>query len=120
MSYTDFVKRKLAAMPPVGIEPPDYLAGPMFPHQDALCRWAIRRGRAAVFADTGLGKTRIQLAWADAIHRVNGLDVLILAPLSVDEQTAEEGADIAVSGLDRDPATFPDCRRPRIHLRFSY
>ena len=96
MSYTDFVRRKLAAMPPVGIEPPDDLAGPMFPHQDALCRWAIRRGRAAVFADTGLGKTRIQLAWADAIHRATGLDVIILAPLAVAEQTAEEGAGIGV------------------------
>ena len=90
MSYTDFVRRKLAAIPAVGIDPPDMLAGPMFPHQDALCRWAIRRGRAAVFADTGLGKTRIQLAWADAIHRATGHDVIILAPLAVAEQTVEE------------------------------
>lgn len=96
MSYTDFVRRKLAAIPAVGIDPPDMLAGPMFPHQDALCRWAIRRGRAAVFADTGLGKTRIQLAWADAIHRATGHDVIILAPLAVAEQTVEEGADISV------------------------
>lgn len=97
MSYTDFVRRKLAAIPAVGIDPPDMLAGPMFPHQDALCRWAIRRGRAAVFADTGLGKTRIQLAWADAIHRETGHDVLILAPLAVAEQTVEEGAGIGVT-----------------------
>ena len=97
MIYTDFVRRKLAAIPPVGIAPTDYLAGPLFPHQDALCRWAIRRGRAAVFADTGLGKTRIQLAWADAIHRETGHDVLILAPLAVAEQTVEEGAGIGVT-----------------------
>src|SRR5574343_2019692 len=94
--YSQFVAKKLAAIPPAGINPPDYLAGPMFPHQDALCRWAIRRGRAAVFADTGLGKTRIQLAWADAIHRATGLDVLILAQLAVGEPTAEEGASIGV------------------------
>ena len=97
VTYSDFVARKLAAIPPVGIDPPDSLAGPLFPHQDALCRWAIRRGRAAVFADTGLGKTRIQLAWADAVHRATGLDVLILAPLAVAEQTAEEGAGIGVN-----------------------
>ena len=96
MTYHDFVRRKLAAIPPAGIAPPDILAGPLFPHQDALCRWAIKRGRAAVFADTGLGKTRIQLAWADAIHRETGHDVIILAPLAVAEQTVEEGADIGV------------------------
>ena len=97
MNYSEFVSRKLAEIPPVGIDPPEYLAGPLFPHQDALCRWAIKRGRAAVFADTGLGKTRIQLAWADAIHRATGYDVLILAPLAVAEQTVEEGAGIGVA-----------------------
>ena len=96
MSYASFVSRKLAAIPPAGIDPPSELLGPLFPHQDALARWAIRRGRAAVFADTGLGKTRIQLAWADAIHRATGCKVLILAPLAVAEQTAEEGAALGV------------------------
>lgn len=96
MSYAQFVKTKLAAVPSVGINPPTHLAGPLFPHQDAIVRWALRRGRAAVFADTGLGKTRMQLAWADAINRTTGYDVLILAPLAVAEQTAEEGAEIGV------------------------
>jgi len=96
MSYQNFVARKLAAVPAVGIVPPATLAGPMFPHQDALCRWAIKRGRAAVFADTGLGKTRIQLAWADAIRSGVGCNVLILAPLAVAEQTVEEGVAMGV------------------------
>lgn len=97
MSYSQFVARKLASVPQVGIEPPAQIVGPLFPHQDALVRWAIKRGRAAVFADTGLGKTRIQLAWADAIHRATGHNVLILAPLAVAEQTVEEGAGIGVT-----------------------
>ena len=95
-TYTKFVARKLDALPSVGVAAPADLAGPLFPHQDALTRWAIKRGRAAVFADTGLGKTRIQLAWADAIHRVTGHNVLILAPLAVAEQTTQEGAVIGV------------------------
>ncbi len=95
--YADFVARKLASLPPAGLPPPDDLAGPLFPHQDALTRWAIRRGRAAVFADTGLGKTRIQLAWADAVHRLTGGSVLILAPIAVAEQTVEEGAVMGVT-----------------------
>lgn len=90
MSYVDFVTRKLAHQPPCGIAPPKRIAGPLFDHQDALVRWALKRGRAAVFADTGLGKTRIQLAWADAITRATARPVLILAPLAVAEQTAQE------------------------------
>jgi superfamily II DNA or RNA helicase len=59
-------------------------------------RWALRRGRAAIFADTGLGKSRMQIAWADQVRRETGGDVLILAPLAVADQTVEEGAEIGV------------------------
>jgi superfamily II DNA or RNA helicase len=62
-----------------------------------LTQWAARKGRAAIFADTGLGKTRIQVAWADAIHRTTGNDVLILAPLAVAAQTAAEGAQMSIT-----------------------
>lgn len=96
MIYADFVARKLSVLPPAGIDPPANIAGPMFPHQLALTNWAMRRGRSAVFADTGLGKTRIQLAWADAVRAETGHNVLILAPLAVAEQTVEEGAEIGV------------------------
>lgn len=109
MSYVDFVSRKLADRPQVGIDPPAVLAGPLFPHQDALTRWALRRGRAAVFADTGLGKTRIQLAWAESVRLATHRPVLILAPLAVAEQTAEEGTTIGVHVTHaRDGADVPD------------
>lgn len=68
---------------------PDYL----FDHQKALVTWALRRGRCAIFADTGLGKTRMEISWA---HHVGG-DVLIMAPLAVAEQTVREGASIGIA-----------------------
>lgn len=99
MSYSDFVARKLVRVPPTGIAGAGAIALPpsLFDFQRALTTWALRRGRAAIFADTGLGKSRMQLAWADAVHREAGHDVLILAPLAVAEQTVGEGAEIGVA-----------------------
>ena len=93
--YHEFVSEKLGTSECAGIDAPmrDYQ---LFPHQRDLTAWALRRGRAAIFADTGLGKSRMQLAWADTVNRETGNDVLILAPLSVAEQTAEEGKSIGV------------------------
>lgn len=94
-AYEDFVAHKLRFQSGSGldVEPRDY---GLFPHQRDLVRFALRRGRSAIFADTGLGKSRIQVAWADTIARETGGDVLILAPLAVAEQTVEEGASIGV------------------------
>lgn len=99
MSYHDFIARKLTRVPPTGIaNAADVrLSDGLFDFQRALVTWALRRGRCAIFADTGLGKTRMQLAWADAVHRETGHDVLILAPLAVAAQTAAEGAQIGVT-----------------------
>jgi hypothetical protein len=89
VSLEDLTPTGLADVPPLG----DYL----FPFQRDLTAWALRRGRAAVFASTGLGKTRMLLAWADAVHAATGRDVLVLAPLSVAAQTAAEGARVGVA-----------------------
>lgn len=70
----------------------DDLASGLFPFQAALTRWALRKGRAALFADTGLGKTRMQVAWAEKIPG----RVLILAPLCVGAQTIAEAKRIGV------------------------
>lgn len=77
-------------MRPSGLSSVDGLAGPMFPHQGALTKWSLKRGRSAIFARTGLGKTRMELAWADAIHRETGRQVVILTPLAVAAQMARE------------------------------
>ena len=60
MSYQDFIARKLADWRPVGFKYDCAFDG-QYPHQDALVRWAIRLGRAAIFADTGLGKIGVEL-----------------------------------------------------------
>lgn len=96
-SYDDFIAHKLADWSPVGFEYNGELGGGLFPHQDALVRWALRLGRAAIFADTGLGKTRMQVEWADVVSRHANGSILILAPLAVAEQTVEEAASIGVS-----------------------
>ncbi|MFC3628239.1 hypothetical protein ACFOM8_02130 [Paracoccus angustae] len=58
--------------------------------QAHLIEWSLRQGRAATFADCGLGKTLMQLVWAENVHRKTNSPVLILAPLSVASQTVEE------------------------------
>ncbi len=58
----------------------------LFPFQRDLVRWAVRKGRAALFADTGLGKTAMQVEWSRQIRE----RALILAPLSVARQTVSE------------------------------
>jgi hypothetical protein len=96
--YEELIARKLSRVPPTGL---DYagavtLADGLFDHQKVLTTWALRRGRCAIFADTGLGKSRMQLSWADAVNREAGHDVLILAPLAVAAQTVTEGESIGV------------------------
>lgn len=91
MRYEDFICEKLSFIGGKGIEPRDISVG-LFDFQEALTRWALKRGRAAIFADTGLGKTRMQLAWAEQIPG----DVLILAPLAVAEQTVAEGVSMGI------------------------
>jgi hypothetical protein len=96
MNYTDYVQHKLSTVPPTGIADGFSVPGSLFPHQSALTAWALRRGRCAIFADTGLGKSRMQLAWADAVHRHTKRPVLILAPLAVASQTVVEGQSLSL------------------------
>jgi DNA modification methylase len=94
-SYDSFVAQKRRAEVATGHAPGD-LNEYLKPFQHAVVSWAVRRGRAAVFADTGLGKTIMQLAWADEVQSHTGGKVLILAPLAVSEQTIEEGAKFGI------------------------
>jgi DNA modification methylase/superfamily II DNA or RNA helicase len=87
-AYQTFLERKAIVVGDAGREiSPEALNHNLFPFQRDLVRWALRKGRSAIFADTGLGKTLMQLAWAEhAAERV-----LILAPLAVAQQTVHEG-----------------------------
>jgi len=94
VSYDEFLSRKSSILQPVGMEIDEKQVNPLlFPFQRDVVRWAVKKGRAAIFLDTGLGKTFIQLEWA----RLVGKKTLIIAPLSVARQTVREGAKI---GLD--------------------
>ncbi len=91
MNYAALIERKLSLIPPTGLTQTDHIHAGMFPHQEALVTWALRRGRCAIFADTGLGKTRMELSWANAVYRAINKPILIHAPLAVAEQTVSEG-----------------------------
>jgi DNA modification methylase len=90
MDYESFVKSKRRSEIATGHKPGD-LNEHLFDFQHAIVSWAVRRGRAAIFADTGLGKTLMQLAWADEVQSHTGGIVVVLAPLAVSEQTIEQG-----------------------------
>jgi DNA modification methylase len=94
MTYTDFLASKRIA---VGADGPRVEAGDihplLFPFQRDLVRWSVRKGRAALFADTGLGKTFMQLEWA----RLIGQRTLIVAPLSVARQTHREALKLGLN-----------------------
>lgn len=94
-TYRDFLARKSQLGGESGFEPvwlPDFL----FDFQRSLCEWAIRKGRSAIFADCGLGKTPMQLVWAENVVRKTNRPVLIVTPLAVAAQTVREGAKFGI------------------------
>lgn len=92
MEYLEFLKNKRFVLESCGFDvDKDQLNPRMYEFQKDITRWALAKGRACIFADCGLGKTLMQLEWAQQIHNRTGGKVLILAPLSVCEQTKREG-----------------------------
>lgn len=93
MSYADFLARKQRVFTGRGLAEVPQLPSALYAWQAAIVRWSARKGRAAIFADCGLGKTFMQIAWAQAID----VPTLFLAPLCVAQQTVEEAARLGVS-----------------------
>lgn len=89
IEYAEFIAGKFAVTSHDGIGAAT-VPSRMFPHQDALVRWALRKGRAAIFAQTGLGKTGMELVWAHNVAAHTGGRVLVLAPLAVAQQIVNE------------------------------
>lgn len=90
LSYQEFINRKEIIDPPTGFTDVPDLPAAMFGFQRDITSWALKRGRAALLAGTGLGKSLMELAWADAVHRETGRDILHFAPLAVSAQMARE------------------------------
>lgn len=89
-SYAEFLERKRMVDPMTGMSSVPDLPGFLFPHQRDIVAWSLRRGRAAIFAGTGLGKTAMELVWADVVAQHTGKPVLIFAPLAVSQQHIRE------------------------------
>jgi hypothetical protein len=90
MNYVDFLKTKEISPIISGFDC-ESLNENLFDFQRAIVKWALKRGKAAIFADTGLGKTLMQTSWADAVCDHSCGNVLIVAPLCVAQQTVREG-----------------------------
>lgn len=124
-AYSSFINRKSQHSTNAGFDPVE-LPGFLFDFQQHLTEWAVRRGRSAIFADCGLGKTAMQLVWADNVARKTNGRLLILTPLAVANQTEREAhkfgieahrsiagelsGDIVITNYDRlhlyDPSDF--------------
>jgi hypothetical protein len=97
MNYEEFISTKRIRTASTGLDVPESdINHRLFDFQRDIVRWAVKKGKSAVFAGTGLGKTLMQLEWARQIHNRDNKQVLILAPLAVASQTVKEGAKFGI------------------------
>jgi hypothetical protein len=88
--YEEFLARKRVVDPMTGMVDVKIMPAFFKPHQADITRWALKRGRAAIFAGTGLGKTLMELEWARQVVAHTGKPVISLAPLAVSNQHIRE------------------------------
>jgi superfamily II DNA or RNA helicase len=102
MDYQAFLESKSQQAGDDGFEPV-WMSDFLYDFQQHLVNWTLRRGRAAIFADCGLGKSPMQLAWAENVVRKTNKNVLVLAPLAVSNQIVREGEKFGIEvGMSRD------------------
>ena len=90
MTYEEFLKTKAITVESCGFECEDRNPK-LFDWQNDVVRWALRKGKCAIFTGCGSGKTRMQLQWGQKVHEHTGKPILILCPLAVAQQTKREG-----------------------------
>lgn len=121
MTYEEFIAQKRLAAPTTGIEEPGELSPLLFSFQRDIATWALRRGRAAIWADCGLGKSWMALEWARVVSESHAMaPVLILTPLAVAQQFVREGAKLGIEVKHvRESADVQDginvCNYERLH-----
>lgn len=92
MDYQKFLNNKKFILESSGFNVDKSILNPMlYDFQKDIVRWALAKGRSAIFADCGLGKTPMQLEWSSKVCKHTGGKVIILAPLAVASQTVREG-----------------------------
>lgn len=118
MDYTEFLQRKHDYGADSGFEPlwiPDFL----FDFQRDIVDWAIRKGRAAVLTDCGMGKTIKQLVWAQNVVMKTGKPVLILTPLAVSGQTLDEAEKFGIEAyratIGKNPVAIQVTNYEKLH-----
>lgn len=104
--YQSFLRAKCQQIGDGGFEPL-WLPDSLFPFQKALTEWAIRRGRAALFEDCGLGKTFQELVWAENVVRHTNRPVLVLTPLAVAQQTVREAEKFGIDAKQSRDGSLP-------------
>lgn len=93
-TYIKFLATKQRRAADIGVPcDPDEVHASLYDFQRHVVAWAVQKGRAAVWATTGMGKTRMQLEWA----RLSGARALVIAPLAVCQQTVREAAAIGIT-----------------------
>jgi hypothetical protein len=95
MNYSEFLIGKSKPGDLYGFDP-IFLPKELFPFQRVLVEWAIKKGKAAVFADCGLGKSIIELTWAENVVRQTNRPVLFFTPLAVGPQMVREGVKFGI------------------------
>lgn len=105
-AYKAFIERKTQLRGDFGFDAV-YDNSNCYDFQRHLIEWSLREGRAATFADCGLGKTLMQLVWAENVHRHTNMPVLILAPLSVSSQTVEEAEKFGIEAYRSTDGKWP-------------
>jgi hypothetical protein len=96
--YHRFLASKSQVGEQAGFEPL-WLPSFLYPFQEYLCAWAIRKGRAAIFADTGMGKTPMFLVWAENVVRHTNKSVLVITTLGDSAQTVWEAEKFGVDAI---------------------
>lgn len=97
MKYSEFIASKARVAKHLGFEAETEINSNLFDWQADIVRWCLRRGRAALFADTGLGKTLMQLEWANQIWHKEQKPIFIHSPLGVRHQTKRESEKFAIA-----------------------
>lgn len=110
MTLSELLERKRHAYDDLGFEP-SFIPSDAFDFQRALITWAVKKGRSSIFADCGLGKSLMQLTFAENVVRQCAKPVLVMTPLAVAPQMVEEAAKFGIEACRSNDGKFPSGSR---------